>query len=774
MIKQQPTFAESDPSGPKLSLFQHSVLMLYLILGISSVVAVAYSINEKNNQHLNALFRQVAEDRFWALENNLSHDQNIMRAIATTMSTFENVNRSQFSSLTRQLLTKETSIRSIFWLPNTIGKLSSIEPEIDFKVDYEIIEYGEDGKLQPAVNRKNYFPVLYGEPPATLKSIQGFDFGSVPDIREALLNARDSGEMSIADATALNMIDSHGTDVLIILPIYEVGKSVRRTRERRTYLRGFVIGLTEVARIFRNSTARFKATSGVLDTDLFLFDKAAPLDQQLVYSSIGKQFRERDLRNKQHVSHAIEMVSRDWLVVVTPSNTHPMAEISPAAFLIFAIGSTAVFVFGIYVYQKVKQTALVKVMVREKTVELQRSERRFRRLFENAVISIWNEDMSEVRKAILDLKRDGITDFKRYFADNKQVAWDILSKIKAHHFNQATLKLFKAKSQEELLDKIDRTFAPGTIEVFIAELCAIAENKKVFHSEAEFRTLDGKKINTIITFQIPETEQGYRSVTVSIIDITERKKAEMELELAKDEAIKANKAKSEFLANVSHELRTPLNAIIGFAQMLRAETFGPLGSDKNKEYVEIIHNSGDHLHEIIGDILDLSKIEAGEESLHEETFNINEIINECIEMMSASAARKKLSLPTDIQADIFPLTADRSKVKQIILNLLSNAIKFTPENGEVKTEVLYNSGQAILLKIRDTGSGIPSEDMDKVLEPFGQVESAYTRTHEGTGLGLPLVKSLIEMHNGAISIESEVDIGTTVTIEFPPERNIVF
>ena len=253
-------------------------------------------------------------------------------------------------------------------------------------------------------------------------------------------------------------------------------------------------------------------------------------------------------------------------------------------------------------------------------------------------------------------------------------------------------------------------------------------------------------------------------------DVTELKNRETDLREAKTQAEFANRSKSEFLANMSHELRTPLNAIIGFSEMMRLETFGPIGNPRYIEYVRDIHESGTHLLSLINDILDLSKIEAGAFELKEEEVDLAQVVAACRRIIEVRAKEAGLTLDTRLSGKLPKLWSDERAVKQIILNLLSNAVKFTPTGGKVTVRAEIEEDGCFVLSVSDTGIGIDADDIPKVFKPFSQIDGSLSRKHDGTGLGLPLVKSLVEVHGGTIELESELGNGTIITIRFPAER----
>ncbi|MFN4282249.1 MAG: PAS domain-containing sensor histidine kinase [Alphaproteobacteria bacterium] len=261
--------------------------------------------------------------------------------------------------------------------------------------------------------------------------------------------------------------------------------------------------------------------------------------------------------------------------------------------------------------------------------------------------------------------------------------------------------------------------------------------------------------------------KGYRGTGR---DVTESKRREEALLSAKLMAEEANRFKGEFLANMSHELRTPLNAIIGFSEIMRAETFGKLGSDRYVEYSKDILDSSRHLLGIINDILDISKADAGKLQLYEEEVDLRQEVQDAVRLFSEHALEVGLKLKTDL-TETPPLWADRRKIKQILLNLLSNALKFTLPGGEVRVASETDAATGDLkLIVSDSGIGIAQKDIDKVFAAFGQVESSLSRRYEGTGLGLPLSVALVELHGGKLELESAVGVGTKITVRLPARR----
>jgi two-component system cell cycle sensor histidine kinase PleC len=337
-------------------------------------------------------------------------------------------------------------------------------------------------------------------------------------------------------------------------------------------------------------------------------------------------------------------------------------------------------------------------------------------------------------------------------------------------------RLVLCNSYFQRLHKLpEDTVLPGTPYEIISEIgempearsrlrqtSSLAPGARTFEAQLE----DGSWLNIS---ERRTKDGGYVSVGTDISQIKQHEQKLVDLarkyEAEKNRAEEANQTKSKFLANMSHELRTPLNAIIGFSEIMGSEMFGTLGSGKYQEYCQDILTSGRYLLEVINDILDMSKIEAGRMKLDFETLDLEQTLAESLRVVSGRAEAKNLSLNADIVGNLM-VTADRRALKQIAINLLSNAVKFTPDGGKiiVRSRALTNS---VVLMIADTGIGITPQSLMKLGRPFEQVESQLTKTYHGSGLGLAIAKSLARLHGGSMRLRSKIGGGTVVCVSLP-------
>jgi PAS domain S-box-containing protein len=370
---------------------------------------------------------------------------------------------------------------------------------------------------------------------------------------------------------------------------------------------------------------------------------------------------------------------------------------------------------------------------------LRESERKYRTIFENASIGICqisprNEWINANRTLALLL---GYRDVIELLAAQPDFHNELFVDINARkRLLEETQSLGAVKDFEAALRCKDK----GIIWVAINSHVVRSENGHLLHFEATFN------------------------------DITLRRHSERALIAAKEQADYASRSKSEFLANMSHELRTPLNAIIGFSEIIKDELFGKVGNAQYVEYAKDIYDSGELLLSLINDILDMSKIEAGKRELSESLINVGRTIQACLRLVAARAKMSKQNLIVKIPRDFPDLRGEERAFKQILVNIMTNAIKFTPEGGNITIDGAILPDRSVQIMVMDTGIGIAPEHIPVVLAPFGQIESSLSRKNQGTGLGLPLTKALVELHGGQMEIQSELGKGTSVILTFPPER----
>jgi two-component system cell cycle sensor histidine kinase PleC len=269
----------------------------------------------------------------------------------------------------------------------------------------------------------------------------------------------------------------------------------------------------------------------------------------------------------------------------------------------------------------------------------------------------------------------------------------------------------------------------------------------------------------------------YQSGVAALTARAEKDALIAELEEAKENADQARRraegasiAKSQFLAQMSHELRTPLNAILGFSEVMKTEVFGAHAVAAYKEYSADIHSSGQHLLKLINEVLDLSRIEAGRYELNEEAVSLTAVVEDCHHLLRLRAENRGIAIHKVFEPNLPRIWADERAVRQVCLNLLSNAVKFTPPGGEIWLKVGWTASGGQYMSVKDTGPGIPDEEISVVMSKFGQGSNAIKSAEQGTGLGLPIAKNLIELHGGTFTLKSKVRIGTELIATFPPER----
>ncbi len=363
-------------------------------------------------------------------------------------------------------------------------------------------------------------------------------------------------------------------------------------------------------------------------------------------------------------------------------------------------------------------------------------------------------------------------DFYKYALDHHAIVAITDANGRIVHANDKFCEISKY-AREELIGQNHRLLNSGVHpQSFFRDLWRTIARGQVWRGDVCNRAKDGSLywVDTAVVPLPDERGRPFRYFAIRI-DITGRKRVEADLVAAKTEAEAANRFKGELLANTSHELRTPLNAVIGFSEVMKAETFGPI-PPQYRDYAADIHNAGKHLLRIVNDILDMSAIDAGKLELDEVKLDLPELLKDVLRLIRHRAEVGGINLREKIPEKLPPLLADERRVKQIALNLLANAVKFNPPGGSVTLAAGRTAEESLFFSVADTGVGMDEEEVAVAMSKFGQVDSSLARRHEGTGLGLPLARELTELHGGCFEIASAKGRGTTVTVMFPAARTV--
>jgi PAS domain S-box-containing protein len=368
------------------------------------------------------------------------------------------------------------------------------------------------------------------------------------------------------------------------------------------------------------------------------------------------------------------------------------------------------------------------------------------------------ENQSSTLASILDIAADGIVVLDR---DGRI--------LKA---NAGAQRLFGYEANDLSGQRFGSLFAPESERVAMARLERLVQGGEAPAGDESREIIGQRRQGGLISLHLilGRLNAAGEEFCAVFRDITRWKDAEQELVAARQQAEKASSAKSEFLAKISHEMRTPLNAIIGFSEVMMTERFGPVGNERYRDYLKDISNSGSHLVSLLNDLLDLSKIEAGKMELSFERVNLNDVTQQSVAIMQPQAARARVIVRSALSMTVPSIIADERSVRQIVLNLLSNSIKFTGAGGQVIVSTAATERGEVMLRVRDTGIGMSAKDIEVALQPFRQLTVSARAGDNGTGLGLPLTKALVEANKARFSIKSAVNAGTLVEIVFPAAR----
>ena len=410
--------------------------------------------------------------------------------------------------------------------------------------------------------------------------------------------------------------------------------------------------------------------------------------------------------------------------------------------------------------------------------KLRKSEARYAYIFQTAGVSIWEEDCSLLKAALDELSAQGVKDFRRYFADHPEFVEQSIGLMKIIDVNDETMRMFGARDKGELLSSVDRTFVPESLEAFTENLVAFAEGHRSFAAQTVFQTLRGDRLNAIITISYPPPDENIAHALVTVMDITERKRAETERErlyeqerTARAEAERmravaeaANRSKDEFLTMVSHELRSPLNAVLGYARLLRS---GPTDSAFVAQAAAIVERNAKAQLQIVEDLLDSASIITGKLRLETRPTDLVPVLDAALEVVRPAAESKGVELIAHFRPLPEEVLGDADRLQQMIWNLLSNAVKFTPEGGRVELW-MESDAERVRITVSDNGAGVEPEFLPYVFDRFWQADTSVARRFGGLGLGLSLVKQLTELHGGTITAASDgAGLGATFTVTLP-------
>ena len=740
-------------------------VVIPVLIAFALTVAVFLNVRKEEWKRAQLVFERQSRDITDSLFANLNSYMEVMYSIGEFYRVGASVDRNAFHLLTEGLLSRHPGIQALEWIPRIPGGQRSFYEDAargDGFLQFGISALDSQKKLVAAPSKDEYFPVYYVEPYIGNEKALGYDLSTNPARLDALDKARDLGK---AVATSrLVLVQEKGTQsgVLIFLPVYAHGSVPGDTESRLLDLRGFILGVFRIGDMVAAAVKPFDRRNIAID----LLDRTAPSGEQVLFTSRaqpsgaaavaggGKGDGFESLARLQ----TFEIGERQWSIVCSPTDSYRADLHLWEAWAVLTGGLFFCSMLGAFLLVVVGQSVTTERIVIERTAELSQV---------NAELSRVNEDLEReiaIHKEVESALKTSEEKFRTFVDWTGDWEYWITPDGRFVYMTPSCERITGYSPQAFIEDPgLIKAILPGDdYSKWEGHPCNHFESEAA-ESEIEIRIVAKNGDTRWVSHTCrPVFQEGgaYLGRRVSNRDITERKRVEDALHMATkranamaQRAQAANVAKSDFLANMSHELRTPLNVIIGFTELVLDKQCGGL-TPQQEEYLGDVAHSARDLFLLINDVLDLTRIEAGKLELELSEVLLPELLSRSFTILKEKALKHNIQLSYEVKDIPASIIADERKLKQVIYNLLANAVKFTPDGGRVHMEA-EKAGDFVQVSIEDTGIGIKEQDLQRIFDPFEQAESSLSRRFQGTGLGLSLTRSMVELHGGKIWAESE-------------------